>query len=182
MFPFFAQTRNPPMLKVFFDGAVSIVSKFPHVIISAEGEPRLVINRQPDGSIGLDAKVVSSDGRIIAEIKNNEFIINPNNYLQKQRNSHSALAVRDQYGQTVLDARYLNRSAFLVSHFIVYVKTGDVAELAPSVAPGMCFGNGDSNGKGDFDFNRNPGEEMELTFKPYTGDGPVFTSTTPPSG
>jgi hypothetical protein len=175
-------SQSPDAVKVFFDGAVSAVSKFPHVIFSAEGEPRLVINRQPDGSIGLDAEVVSSDGRVIAEIRNNEFIVNPNNYLQKERNNRSTLTVRDQYGKTVLDVKYLNRSSIVILSFIVYVKTGDVAELSPSVAPGMCFGNGDSNGKGDFDFNRNPGEEMKITFKPYTGLGPVHSGTTPPSG
>ncbi len=159
---------------VFFDAAAAVVSKFPHTVISTNGSPLLAIDKHSDGSVGINAKVVSFDGRIVAEIKNNEFIVNPNNYLQMARRDKRSLSVRDQYGKTVLDVVYLNPSAFRISSFVAYISPGDTVEIAPIIGPPrMCFEEaGGEQNKGDFDFSRTPGHQLVMTYKAYRGFGP----------
>ncbi len=163
-------------MKVFFDGAVTVITKFPHTIISANHDPRLVINKHGDGSTSISATVVSGDGRIIAEIQDNKFIVNQLNYLTMDRTDRSSLKVRDQQGKDVLDVTLLNKYALVVSAFVVYVKSGDTIELASAVKPGMCFGDDGEQSNGDFDFTRVPGQQMQLTYKSYTGSGPIKNS------
>jgi hypothetical protein len=167
-------------VKVFFDGAVAIITKFPHTIISANHDPRFAINNH-DGTVSISATVVSGDGRIVAEIKDNKFLVNQLNYLTMDRADRSSLKVRDQQGKTVLDVTLLNKYALVVSAFVVYLKSGDVTELASSVKPGICFGDSAERSNGDFDFTRTPGQDMQLTYKPYTGFGAIKNSVGAPA-
>jgi hypothetical protein len=172
--------EQPPnnAIKVFFGPAVAVLSKFPQTVISADGVPRLGIVKNSDGSIGINAHVVSIDGRIIAEVKNSQFIVNPNNYLRMKRKDRSSLSLLDQFGKTVLDVRYLNPSAVLISAFVVYTRAGDMVELAPlTMAAQMCFGDQDDPNKGDLDFSRsNPSNHLtnnatpiQLNYPPVPG-------------
>jgi len=151
------ESPRPEATNVFFDNSVSVISKFPHTIISVNQSPRLAIDKRPDGSIGIRAHLVSSDGRVIAEIQDDKFIVNPNNYLEMKRSDKSNLLVRDQYGFTVLDVTYLNPKAVMVSSLVVYTSTGDRMELAASQGPPrMCFDKGleRSPNIGDLDLSR----------------------------
>jgi hypothetical protein len=59
----------------------------------------------------VSAKVFSRDGRIVAQIVDNGFFINPNNFFRRERPDKSTLVVYDQEGRQVLVVRYLNPSA-----------------------------------------------------------------------
>ncbi len=60
------------------------------------------------------------DGRIIAEIKDDKFVVNQNNYLEMEQKNKSNLVIRDQYGRTVLDVTYINPTAVKISSLVVY--------------------------------------------------------------
>ncbi|MGC9995145.1 MAG: hypothetical protein ABSE79_07465 [Terriglobia bacterium] len=58
--------------------------------------------------ICLGVRIFGRDGRIVAEIRDNEFSSNPNNYFRKERPDKSTLIVYDQEDKKVLDVRFLN--------------------------------------------------------------------------
>jgi hypothetical protein len=157
--------QNPPptaAVEIFFGNSVAVVSQFPHTVISSNGVPRLGIDRGPDGSIGINAHVISIDGRIITEIKDSQFMVNPNNYLRLERKDKSSLSLLDQFGRMVLDVRYINPSAFLVSSFVLYTNAGDMLTLPPMNGPArICFFDkfGDPD-KGDWDLSRTSGHPI----------------------
>jgi hypothetical protein len=82
-------------------------TSFPQTIIKIGQDRMLTINKVND-RIAVNAKLFSKDGRIIAEIKNNEFFINPNNYFRKERPDEHSLVVYDQEGIEVLNVRFIN--------------------------------------------------------------------------
>jgi len=77
-------------------------------ILSVAGQKLLSI-RKIGGAVAISARIYSRDGRIVAEIVDNFFRINPNNYFRREHPDASTLVVYDQYNRKVLDVRYLNR-------------------------------------------------------------------------
>jgi hypothetical protein len=75
-----------------------------------------------DGSLGIIASFTSQDGRIIAAIKDNQWIVNPNNILNKENEDLSSLKVTDQTGETVLNVRYSNPSVIEVRNIALHYK------------------------------------------------------------
>lgn len=73
--------------------------------------PILVVERDSRGGIALDLDVRSKDGKIVARIKRNYFVLNGNNILTKRRPDRSTLIVTDQEGTEVLNVKYLNPHA-----------------------------------------------------------------------
>lgn len=73
--------------------------------------PILVVEQGSRGRIALDLDVRGEDGRIVARIQHNYFVLNRNNLLIKQRPDRSTLLVTDQKGTEVLNVRYVNRHA-----------------------------------------------------------------------
>ena len=72
--------------------------------------PLLVIEQDAD-RVALDLDVRGNDGKIIARIRRNYFLINQNNILTKRRPDRNTLIVTDQEGTEVLNVRYLNPHA-----------------------------------------------------------------------
>lgn len=75
----------------------------------------LEVGRMPVFSLRLTskgllvtAKVFGNDGRIIAEVVDNQFRVNPNNYFRIERRDRHELAVYDQYARRCLYIRMLN--------------------------------------------------------------------------
>jgi hypothetical protein len=84
------------------------------------GVPILVVEQDSRGGVALDIDVRGEDGRIVARISRNFFVLNRNNMLTKQRPDRSTLIVIDQSGNEVLNVRYLNRkSIHLLGTFYV---------------------------------------------------------------
>jgi hypothetical protein len=82
-------------------------TSFPQTIIKI-GQDRMLTIDKVNGRIAVNAKLFSKDGKIVAEIKNNEFFINPNNYFRKERPDKHSLVVFDQDGIEVLNVRFIN--------------------------------------------------------------------------
>jgi hypothetical protein len=82
--------------------------------------PIITLEKDKAGRIAIDFDVLSADHKIIARIERNRFVINGNNILTKQRPDCSTLIVVDQYGNEVLNIRYLNpHSIHLLGKFYV---------------------------------------------------------------
>jgi len=92
---------------LFFGNSVSYVTEFPHIVIQLEKEPLLIINRQND-KITVSGKFFSKDGRIVAELLDNKFTINPNNYFRLERPDYHRLIVFDQENKQTLNLEFMN--------------------------------------------------------------------------
>lgn len=82
--------------------------------VAIGGKPIVQLAVTEKGRLLIDAVVYSRDGRVVAEIVENEFHINRNNFFRKKRDP-SSLIVFDQYGEEVLRAQYLNERHFRLS-------------------------------------------------------------------
>jgi len=65
------------------------------------------IRRAKDGGLLISAIIHSLDGKVIAKIQNNNWVLNPNNYFRKNFDK-SALEVIDEYDIPVLQVEYLD--------------------------------------------------------------------------
>jgi hypothetical protein len=156
-----ANDPNPPLpqgcqnmslatntLKIFFGNSLSYANEFPHSLITVDGHSLISINRDAQGGISLSADVRDSTGKVITEISNNQFEINPNNTLNpdNSRPDEYTLSVMDQYGNQALYFRYLNPGAVEILGSFYYapnqgVIIGTSTQLiAGATMSGNCFG------------------------------------------
>ncbi|THJ24752.1 MAG: hypothetical protein CAF45_004230 [Nitrospira sp. CG24E] len=98
---------------LLYGDSVSYVTRFPHTVLRVVGEDLLSVNLK-DGGIAVSAKIYSGDRKLVAEIIDNEFHINPTNYFRRERPDLHTLTVYDQQGQRALYVRYLNSTAITV--------------------------------------------------------------------
>jgi hypothetical protein len=111
--------------------------RFPLSVVTIAERPVVVIDRNQDGSVNLSMDIRSEDGKIIARLSKNEFVVNQNNYLSMKRPDRSSLIIVDQYGNEVLRARYLNRRAFRVTGRLN--SAGRTVDLSDSYIHNICF-------------------------------------------
>lgn len=94
-------------IALFFGNSLAYTNSFPHTVIEVGAEPLLVINKQGN-IITVTAKFFSEDGKIVAELKENQFHINQNNYFRLERPSDHALVIYDQKGNESLNIHFIN--------------------------------------------------------------------------
>lgn len=92
---------------------------FPMTVLWAHGHELITIGKTDDG-LSVSAKVFSADGRIVADLEDNEFHVNPNNYFKVKRPDRSTLIVYDQQDRSVLRVRYLNPKTIRFSGIFHY--------------------------------------------------------------
>jgi hypothetical protein len=93
---------------VLWLGSMPVATRlFPKAIIAIDGQTVLSVNKI-NGNIAISANINSKDGRVIAVLKDNEFIVNPNNILRKENPDFSTMTIYDQYNDVVLSIRNLN--------------------------------------------------------------------------
>lgn len=110
---------------VFYLGQLaSVTTTFPHTVLRIRGKDRIVVDRNSEGSIAVSLEVFGEDGKIVAEIRRNEFTVNPNNYFRIERKDASSLSVINQHNKEVLTARYLNPTAFKIDADLFYPEIG----------------------------------------------------------
>jgi len=97
-------------MAIFLGNSIAYTTSFPHTVIEVGGDPVLVIDKTEAGIV-IFAKMFSEDGRIVAELKQNHFHVNPNNYFRIERPNDHSLIVYDQRGQQALNVEFLNRFA-----------------------------------------------------------------------
>lgn len=94
----------------FLGNSLAYTRTFPHTIIEVGGQPLLVIDKQNE-NITVSAKFFSADGNIVAELKDNRFFINPNNYFRIERPDEHTLIVYDQQGNQNINIHFLNQNS-----------------------------------------------------------------------
>jgi hypothetical protein len=137
-------------LLVLLGNSGSWGTRFPQTIIMINDEPMLTMD-QIAGRIAISGKFFSKDGRIVAELRNNEFSINPNNYFRKKRPDTHSLIVWDQQNVEVLNVRFINPHTIKFLGVIRTPKTEIVISGKSGLfANTICTGEA---GKAHFGFN-----------------------------
>ena len=86
------------------------------------------ISRDKNGLL-ISAIVHSLDGKIIAKIQDNEWVLNPNNYFRKNFD-RSALEVIDEYDIPVLQVEYVDESRIKIGG-IFHLEEKETSEIYP---------------------------------------------------
>jgi len=89
------------------------------------------ISRDNNGLL-ISAIVRSLDGKIIAKIQDNKWVLNPNNYFRKNFD-RSALEVIDEYDIPVLQVEYLDESRIKIGG-IFHLEEKEISEIYPDFA------------------------------------------------
>lgn len=97
------------VITIFLGNSAAYTSKFPHTVIQVGGQNLLVLNKV-NKNITVSAKFFSKNGKIVAELKENKFYVNPNNYFRIERPDEHSLIVYDQEAQEVLNVEFINPS------------------------------------------------------------------------
>ncbi len=95
---------------ILLGNGVAYTKSFPHTVIRVKNKDVLVINKINE-RMSITAKLFGKDGRIVAELKDNKFNINPNNYYKIDRPNYYTLIVYDQEDNQVLNVEYMNQNA-----------------------------------------------------------------------
>jgi hypothetical protein len=82
-----------------------------------------------EGGILISAIVQSLDGRIVAKIQNNEWVLNPKNYFRRNFDK-SALEVIDEYDTPVLQVDYIDPNSLRIGG-ILRLEERETSELYP---------------------------------------------------
>ena len=93
---------------LIFGNCVSYAKTFPHNVIQVGKNPILTIGKKK-GGITISGKFFGADNKIIAELKDNIFFVNPNNYFRMERPNKHVIIVYDQQGNQALNIEYLNQ-------------------------------------------------------------------------
>jgi hypothetical protein len=90
-----------------------VVRKFPQLVMTGKYGPILSLDRASNGAVNVLLDIKSSDGKIIARLDRDGFVVNRNNYLE-MKHDKSTLNILDEYGEEVLYVRYNNARAITV--------------------------------------------------------------------
>ena len=137
------------VVAVFLGKSRYYATNFPYHPLQYEGKPVVTIDRDEAGKIGVTVDVRSKDGKIVTQIKNGRFIVNPNNMLTMKRKDESTLVVVDQYGNEVLNVRYQNNrvihfqgTLYLEGRESPVIVRDDLIDLGRATMTGLCYSYG----------------------------------------
>ena len=96
-----------------------VTNTLPFDVLDVEEQTVISLDKSETGALLVSINLIALDGRIIARINKNNSTINPASGLIITR-SKSTLLLQDQYGNDVINARYLNDRAFSITGRIPY--------------------------------------------------------------
>lgn len=132
-------------LILLLGNSVSFTNTFPHTVIEIGNQPLLVVNKQRN-SMTISARFFSDDGRIVAELKDNKFFVNPNNYFRMERPNKHTLIVYDQQDNQTLNVEFLNPSTikllcrFYLPNRPTIIINEDFLNFGWGIISNSCFG------------------------------------------
>jgi hypothetical protein len=74
-----SRPRRPPDITIYFAKMSIIRETFPVSVVTIDKTSLSTIDRAKDGSVTITTNMVGEDGRIIANIVNDEWHVKPNN-------------------------------------------------------------------------------------------------------
>lgn len=99
---------------VVFLGDSRLITKGKVTGIEVMGQKLISVTTGAEGAIAISARVISPANKVVAQITENEFYVNPDNFFRMRRDDWHTLEVVDQVGNQVLYVRYLNPTTIKV--------------------------------------------------------------------
>src|SRR6266571_4062969 len=137
----------PDATVIIFGNSAAYTQERTNVLLREGPTPLLWLTTAPDGAALLNGTFRSIDGRVIAEVSQGRFSVNPNATLPFSRPDRSTLVVRDEYGNVVLNVRYINKHAIsLLGKYQLSRSQAFIIEREEQSLGGVrmshgCFGN-----------------------------------------
>jgi hypothetical protein len=101
--------------KIYLGSDVCAIDHYGDITVLRMDGKDLVKLRVTAEGVYLSATVIREDGRVVAQIVDNKYEVNPNNYFKSPiLEDKSTIAIRDKNGVEVLRASFLNEKAFEV--------------------------------------------------------------------
>lgn len=100
-------------MRIFFGNSEAYSTDDRFVVWKIGDDDTLVLQRMESG-MSVSLKVRGPEGRLIAQIVDNEFFINPNNAFQIKDAGSNSLTVYDAKGQRIFDLQFLNPNTIKV--------------------------------------------------------------------
>jgi hypothetical protein len=107
-------SKLPDPVTFFLGGNTLMVAEARTLLTIKGGAEDLLVVQESESGIKVSARIFSSDHRIVAQLVENRFVVNPNNYFKVDRPTKSIFSVYGQDGLVALEVRYLNRRALRV--------------------------------------------------------------------
>lgn len=126
-------------LKVFLGKVMVSYSSFPHNIFTVNKKNPLVLNRDQSGRIALTMDILDRDGKVVVRFTDGFFTVNQNARLEMKRPNRNTLIVNDNYGNEVLNIRYVNKKAVVVSALLQYSHAKPV-QIQKTQFADVCLG------------------------------------------
>lgn len=128
---------NADQLAMYVGSYSLLGNSFPQSLVAIHSVPTIIIDRRGDGAIALSLTIRSDDQRVIVEMDDGEFTVNPNNILRMYRPDKSQLVIKDQLGNEVLNAHYLNKNAIRLA--AKFYQDGKVYDLSAVPLHNTCL-------------------------------------------
>lgn len=115
-------------------------------LFAVGGQPVLWVTKSDDRLL-LNGTFRAPDGKELVEMSDGKFLINPHNTLPFKRPDRSTLLVKDEYGRTIVNIRYLNKRTIKLLGEYQYSPTAKfIIRDSEQIIGGLrmshgCFGN-----------------------------------------
>jgi len=135
----------PDSLRVYMGGNAGFSVSDEITVLNVRGVDLIDLRRTPKG-LAISAKTFSEDGKVIAEIVDNRFYVNQNNFFRLDRPDNHSLVVYDVRDRKVMDITYINsRSVRVLGVFQVpgappLVVSDNELAFGGFHSVGSCFG------------------------------------------
>jgi hypothetical protein len=127
-------------LKVFLGKFVVSYSIFPHKIFTVNGKNPLILNRDEQQRLALMMDIFDKDEKLVVRFfEDGHFEVNPNARMNTNRPDRSTLIVRDNYGNEVLNVRYLNKNSVVIGALLQYSQAKPV-RIEKTLFADVCLG------------------------------------------
>lgn len=132
----------PEAVTIFYGSSAAWITSPKLIVLRVKDTDLLAISRTSEG-VSVSAQIYGADERIITQIIDNEFHINPNNYFRIDRTDRHTLIVYDQYNKQVLNVRFLNPRAIKVMGIFHFpdIPPISIGEQAITIGEGRVISN-----------------------------------------
>jgi hypothetical protein len=94
-------------LRVYLGGNAGFTTSDEITVLNVKGIDLLYLRKTSKG-LAVRAKTFSEDGKVIAEIVDSRFYVNPNNSFRMEKPDNHSIVVYDLQDRKVMDIRYIN--------------------------------------------------------------------------
>lgn len=125
-----------PGINVHLGDSIAFIRAFPQTIIKVNDHPVLTLYRGNDDKMFISAVIRDEYGRVVVDMNENGFEVNPNNVIRMSRPSRSNLIVKDQDGDELLNVSYLNPQNIRIH--ARFHEGGKIFDTATFKSDGVC--------------------------------------------